>query len=83
MSAPMRSIGEVAGACGVAPSALRYWEAQGLLDPGHTSAGYRQYDPEQVARVRFIQRGQALGLTLTEIRDLLHAAASDEPVLLL
>lgn len=77
MADPVLSIGDVAGSCHVAPSALRYWEAQGLLHPDHTPAGYRQYDPEQVARVRFIQRGQALGLSLSEIRDLLHAADGD------
>lgn len=77
MSGPTQSIGNVARTCGVAPSALRYWEAQGLIHPDHTPSGYRQYDEEQVARVRFVQRAQALGLALSEIRDLLRAADGD------
>lgn len=69
------SIGEVARRCGLAPSALRFWEAEGLLAPTHrTASGYRRYDAEAVARVGFILRAQALGLSLAEVRDLLRAA---------
>lgn len=69
------SIGEVARRCGLATSALRFWEAEGLLLPTHrTSAGYRRYDAEAVARVGFILRAQALGLSLAEVRELLRAA---------
>lgn len=39
-----------------------------------TAAGYRQYDDEAEARVRFILRAQALDLSLDEVRDLLAAA---------
>lgn len=69
------SIGEVARRCGIATSALRFWEAEGLVRPAHrTASGYRRYDAETVARVRFILRAQALGLSLTEVRELLRAA---------
>ena len=39
-----------------------------------TAAGYRQYDDEAEARVRFILRAQGLGLSLDEVRALLAAA---------
>lgn len=74
MAGPL-TIGALAGRCGIAPSVLRYWEEEGLLPVvRRTSAGYRQYDAEAEARVRFILRAQALGLSLDEVRDLLAAA---------
>lgn len=74
-SAGTLSIGEVARRCGIATSALRFWEATGLVTPTlRTSAGYRRYDTEAIARVQFILRAQALGLSLREVRELLHAA---------
>lgn len=75
LAEPTLSIGEVARTCGIATSALRFWEAEELVSPSQrTAAGYRRYDAEAVARVRFIQRAQALGLSLVEVRDLLRAA---------
>lgn len=69
------SIGVLARECGVATSALRFWEAEGLVTPvGRTPGGYRLYDAECAARVRFILRAQALGLCLDEVRQLLAAA---------
>lgn len=69
------SIGVLARECGVSTSALRFWETIGLITPvGRTPAGYRCYDAECAARVRFILRAQALGLSLDEVRDLLAAA---------
>ena len=56
------TIGEVARAADVATSALRFYEAEGLVMPaGRTAVGYRLYDPEQIARVRFIRHAQRLG----------------------
>lgn len=70
----MLTIGELARQVGLRPSALRYYEAEGLLSPsGRTEAGYRLYDPANVATVRLIQRAQRLGFSLAEIRTLLAA----------
>lgn len=69
------SIGELARRSGIATSALRFWEAEGLVTPTErTASGYRRYDAEAVARVRFVLRAQALGLSLDEVRELLRAA---------
>jgi MerR family transcriptional regulator, copper efflux regulator len=68
-------IGPLVARVGMAPSALRYYEDAGLLTPiGRTAAGYRVYGPEVVARIRFIRRANALGLTLVEIRRLIESA---------
>jgi len=65
----------------VATSALRFYEAEGLVMPaGRTAVGYRLYDPEQIARVRFIRHAQRLGLSLAEVGELLAAVDSDDPV---
>jgi DNA-binding transcriptional MerR regulator len=68
-------ISQVAAKVGMAPSALRYYEEAGLLSPTErTGAGYRLYRPEVVSRIRFIQSASALGLKLTEIRDLIETS---------
>ncbi|GIW09166.1 MAG: hypothetical protein KatS3mg061_0223 [Dehalococcoidia bacterium] len=72
----MLRIGELAKQAGVAPSLLRYYEQQGLVQPGsRTQAGYRLYGPEALGRIRFIQRAKALGLSLREVRRLLQDPA--------
>ena len=65
-------IGELAEAVGITTKALRFYEEQGLLPPAErTTGGYRDYTNEAVARVDFIHRGQAAGLTLAQIRQIL------------
>ena len=77
----LMTIGEVAERTGMATSALRFYEREGLVTPvTRTAAGYRLYDDEQVARVRFIRQAQHLGLSLPEVDELLTAADCDDPV---
>jgi len=65
-------ISELADAVGVAPSTVRYYERIGLVPaPERTSSGYRIYDSDAEARLRFIVRGKRLGLTLAQVRELL------------
>ena len=61
------SIGTVAERAGVAVSALRFYEAQGLIHGGRSPGGRRQYPREVLRRLAFIQAAQAVGLTLPEI----------------
>lgn len=68
----MITIGELANRTGLRTSALRYYEEQGLLQPvQRTAAGYRLYDESAEQSVRFIQRAQRLGFSLTDIQVLL------------
>ncbi len=70
----MLTIGQLAHRVGLRPSALRYYEAEGLLQPaGRTEAGYRLYTPADVDTVRLIRRAQRLGFSLADIRALLTA----------
>lgn len=65
-------IGEVARKVGVATSAIRFYEESGLLpEPERTPTGYREYDPAVVDRLGFIRAGQAVGLTLAELKEVL------------
>lgn len=68
-------IGELARRAGVAASALRYYEDQGLIAGGRTAGGQRQYPRHVLRRVGFIRAAQAVGLTLADI----HAALATLP----
>ena len=64
-------IGELARRSGVAASALRFYEDQGLLRSHRNDAGRRQFARGDLRRVAFILAAQAVGLTLDQIRDAL------------
>ena len=66
-------IGELAAATGTTAKTLRFYEQAGLLSPaGRTAAGYRKFADDAVDRLDFIRRGQAAGLTLAEIREVIE-----------
>ncbi len=68
---PLLTISEVREQAGVSARTLRYYEEMGLL-PGvrRRAGGRRVYGPDELERLRFIQRLKALGLSLAEIKDL-------------
>lgn len=66
------TIGEVARQAGIGIETVRFYERQGLLEePERRASGYRQYDQEAVAVLKFIRRAKELGFTLKEIKGLL------------
>ena len=67
------SIGEFAERSGVAASALRYYESQGLIESTRSEGGQRRFARETLRRVSFIRVAQQVGLTLDEIRDALDS----------
>lgn len=70
-SAATWTIGAVADRAGLATSALRFYEDQGLIRSERNPAGHRRYRPDVVRRVSFIRVAQRVGLSLDEIRDAL------------
>ena len=65
-------IGELAAAAGTTTKTLRFYEESGLLPPTERAANrYRDYGPEALARLDFIHRGRAAGLTLAQIREVI------------
>lgn len=74
MTTPLLTVGQLARRVGLRPSALRYYEEQGLLPPtAHSDGGYRLYDAAAEETLRFLLRAQRLGFTLADIRTLLAA----------
>jgi MerR family redox-sensitive transcriptional activator SoxR len=65
------AIGAMSERTGVAPSALRFYEAEGLIHASRSTGGQRRYDREIVRRVSFIRVAQHVGLSLDEIREAL------------
>lgn len=67
-------IGEFARQAGVSVRAVRYYEELGLLRPEKRSrGGFRLYGPEDGKRLTVINLLKEIGLSLTEIRDILLA----------
>lgn len=67
------SVGEIAARAGVATSALRFYEANGLIRSDRTDAGHRRYHADVLRRVGFIKVAQRVGLSLDEIRTALDS----------
>jgi MerR family transcriptional regulator, redox-sensitive transcriptional activator SoxR len=65
------SIGEVAERTGVSVSALRFYEAEGMVTPTRTPGGQRRFARDALRRIAFIRVAQRVGLTLDEIRGAL------------
>jgi Cu(I)-responsive transcriptional regulator len=65
-------IGELANATTTKVETVRYYEKIGLLPPpARTSANYREYSSDHLARLSFIRRARDLGFTLEAVRELL------------
>lgn len=62
------TIGELAGRTGVATSALRFYEARGLIHSRRTAAGHRRFPRATARRVAFVVFAQRIGFSLDEIR---------------
>lgn len=67
------TIGEVAARAGLAPSALRFYESEGLIDSARSGGGQRRFHREMLRRIAFVRVAQRVGLTLDEIRQALAA----------
>lgn len=65
------AIGECAKRAGVAASALRFYEEQGLIQSTRTAGKMRQFSSDTLRRVAFIRAAQMAGLDLLEIKTAL------------
>lgn len=72
------TVGAVAKRVGIRPSAVRFYERQGLVASDRLVNGYRAYGHEAVDALRFINRAKALGFSLDEIREILELRRSGE-----
>jgi MerR family transcriptional regulator, redox-sensitive transcriptional activator SoxR len=69
MSKDLLTIGELSERADVAPSALRFYEAEGLIESTRSEGGQRRYQRETLRRVSFIRIAQKVGLSLEQIRE--------------
>ena len=61
------TVSDVAVRSGFAPSALRFYERQGLLAAHRTSGGQRRYERNVLRRLAFIRAARNVGLSLDEV----------------
>ncbi|MEW6226861.1 MAG: MerR family transcriptional regulator [Bacillota bacterium] len=67
-------IGELASRLRLNPKTIRYYEQLGIVSPDRGDNGYRLFSPDDAAQLRFVLRAKNLGLTLSEIKNLLEHA---------
>lgn len=67
-------IGEVSSISGLPVKTIRYYEEIGLLAPTveRSQAGYRLFTTDVLNRLAFIKRSQSLGLSLSEVQQILQ-----------
>lgn len=73
------SIGEVAERTGLATSAIRYYEKEGLIPRVPRAGGQRRYTPQIVERIALIQLAQSAGFRIAEIKLLLSGFGRNTP----
>ncbi len=76
---PSLTIGDVARRAGVAVTALRFYEADGLIASTRTVGNQRRYHRGVLRRLAVIQAAQSVGFALTEIVAML-ADLPDDPL---
>ena len=65
------NIGDASGRSGLPAKTIRYYEDIGLLKPGRSGNGYRDYSSADIHRLKFLQRSRSLGFSVEECRQLL------------
>ena len=71
------TIGEVAARSGLAASAIRFYERQGLVLAERTASGQRRFRRDVLRRLAFIRIAQRVGLSLEEIVTALAGLPAD------
>lgn len=66
------TIGQLSERSGVAPSAIRFYESEGLIHSTRTAGNQRRYQQSTLRRVAFIRAAQRVGLSLTEVGEALR-----------
>ncbi len=72
-ASPLHLIGKAAKLSGVSAASIRFYEREGLLQPGaRSSNSYRGYTEGEVHQLRFIRLCRAMDMSLSEVRTLLN-----------
>src|SRR5215207_2645967 len=73
------TIGQLAQRFGLNTSAIRYYEANGVLPEPARVSGQRRYGPDAVRRLEVLDVAKRAGFTLDEARTLLQKADAGTP----
>jgi MerR family transcriptional regulator, redox-sensitive transcriptional activator SoxR len=73
------SIGEVAARSGLAPSALRFYEQEGLITASRTAGNARRYPRSVLRRLAVVRAARNIGLSVPEIRAALATLPAERP----
>src|SRR4051812_17717859 len=73
------AIGQLSARSGMAASALRYYEDQGLISSERTAGGARRYPRSVLRRLAVIRAARNVGLSLPEIRTALETLPPGRP----
>ncbi|MGB8506466.1 redox-sensitive transcriptional activator SoxR [Mycobacterium sp.] len=65
--ADLLTVSEVANRSGFAPSAIRFYEKEGLIQASRTAGGQRRFKRNMLRRLAFIRAARNVGLTLEEV----------------
>lgn len=76
---PELSIGQVAKRVGVAASAIRFYESEGLIPVADRRGGRRVYPESIVQRLTLIHLAKSAGFTLAEVHRLLRGFSRRTP----
>jgi DNA-binding transcriptional MerR regulator len=72
METKNRFIGDLSKEAGVPVKTIRYYEDLGIMKkPKRSLSEYRVYTEQDVEKLLFIKKAKELGLTLTEIKEIL------------
>jgi DNA-binding transcriptional MerR regulator len=76
---PLLSIGEAARRAGIAPSAIRWYEREGLIPRAERRGGKRIYGEDVLDRLALIAIAKAAGFRIAEIQVLLRGVGRGTP----
>ncbi|GAA1943258.1 redox-sensitive transcriptional activator SoxR [Nocardioides hwasunensis] len=62
-------MGEISSRSGFAASAIRYYEAEGLIEAHRSGGGQRRFERSALRRLAFIRAASNVGLSIDEIRE--------------
>ena len=74
-------INEVEQLLSITKANIRFYEKEGLLTPGRTERGYREYSDSDIERLKAIVIYRKLGIPVQQIADILDGAVSLQDVL--
>ena len=76
------TIGDLAARTGLAVSAIRYYESEGLVHPWRNAGGQRRFERADIRRLSFVMVAQRFGFSIARIREVMQALLDLAPRLL-